>query len=782
MKNQIFRRLSRAACLGVFASAAALGLALDARAQTSDQTSDAANSREPKAAQDKRKRQSDTGEVIVVGTSLKGGDAIGPVVVVTEEELDRTGALSLREALRTIPQNFSGVNNGDVAVWASGVNSVNARGAAVNLRGLGANYSLSLLNGRRFSSTGAEGASDVSQVPLAAIDRIEILTDGGSAIYGSDAVAGVVNFVLKERFEGVELSAAVGAAEGGYEQQQYSIVGGAPWSVGDEEGSALLSYEFFDQRELWASDRPSSATQRADKADYQLIPQEQRSSVFVALRQELGLVGTLEFNGLVTNREKSSRAYNSTVDGPVFQWAPTLALVTPLPDGWESEISLSHSQEDLLDKSRNFPSSFSRYDSKTATSSADGLIRRDGDFLDLAFGGQYREESYKIKTNGRYTRPEAGRYVSALFLEARLPLFRSDRDGSAILDFSASGRWENYSDFGDTINPKVGLRFSPTQRVQIGATWGTGFRAPLLSYLFGVREAQVYSGSFFVDTQSSTGRATSPVLVLLQANSELKPEESESFNISVNWAPSFSPRSRFKANYYEIALTDAIRTRIPGVPSNWLVDPQYASYVTRSPSAELVQSLLNQATSLTNRTGQSYSASNFYAIVDGRYGNYATLETSGLDATLDYIVPVGGAEIKLSLNANYIIDIKNQLSPRGASSSTVDTYLNPTRWQVRASGGFQSDSFYSTVTLNYKNAYDAGGNRGGAPIDDHLTADFSAGIELDTGASANLSIRNVTDEKPPVTTLVTTTFYPGYDPVNADAIGRIVTIKITKAF
>jgi iron complex outermembrane receptor protein len=169
---------------------------------------------------------SDITEIVVTGTSIKGLDAVGalPVTVLKAEDISRTGATSAQDLFRYIASASS--SGSTVQAQATGFQTGSI--STISLRGLGSARTLVLINGRRSApygggSVGTAGNSvDISSIPVAAIERVEILQDGASAIYGSDAIAGVVNFILKEDFQGVDASVYGGAptrAGGGTEQQ-----------------------------------------------------------------------------------------------------------------------------------------------------------------------------------------------------------------------------------------------------------------------------------------------------------------------------------------------------------------------------------------------------------------------------------------------------------------------------------------------------------------------------------------------------------------------------------
>ena len=143
-------------------------------------------------------------EVIVTGTRIKTVDGFGrtsPVTVVDMQEIESFGYTRVEEFLNTLPQ---------VQVSNSSFDSNEATGtASLNLRGLGAERNLVLINGRRVQPGGVYSyAPDINQIPAQMIERVEVLTGGASATYGADAVAGVVNFIMR-RVDGVELSVGV---------------------------------------------------------------------------------------------------------------------------------------------------------------------------------------------------------------------------------------------------------------------------------------------------------------------------------------------------------------------------------------------------------------------------------------------------------------------------------------------------------------------------------------------------------------------------------------------
>jgi len=199
-------------------------------------------------------------EVRVTGTNLRGvREGPSPVLELGRDDLDRLGRPTLAGALNALPQAFGGVSTeGTLTTGADRLGSNSTYATGINLRGLGSDATLVLVNGRRLAGSGAKGDFvDISTIPTAAVERVEILLDGASALYGSDAVGGVVNVILKRRFEGVELRAFSGVGTRG-EPEEYNV--GLTWGETWRSGSVLGSYEYSDRSRLRAEDRPWTAS------------------------------------------------------------------------------------------------------------------------------------------------------------------------------------------------------------------------------------------------------------------------------------------------------------------------------------------------------------------------------------------------------------------------------------------------------------------------------------------------------------------------------------------
>jgi len=143
-------------------------------------------------------------EVVVTGTRIRARDfeAISPVTTVSAEAIRATGQLSVEEVLNKLPQVVPGLN-------ANSNNPANGT-STVDLRGIGPQRTLVLINGRRLTPSTQTGVVDLNNIPVRLIDRVEVVTGGASAVYGSDALAGVVNFILKDDYQGFDLGLQFG--------------------------------------------------------------------------------------------------------------------------------------------------------------------------------------------------------------------------------------------------------------------------------------------------------------------------------------------------------------------------------------------------------------------------------------------------------------------------------------------------------------------------------------------------------------------------------------------
>ncbi len=186
----------------------------------------------------------------VTGSRLQSGIGASPVFVITRADIDARGLANIEDIVRYLPQNFSTITNGgryDTLSPRFQLGSV-----TLNLRGLGEGSTLVLVNGRRIAASPAETGTfaDVSTLPFSAIERVEVMTDGASAVYGSDAVGGVVNFIMKKNYRGSESSIRYENSSSGGHRKVVEQSLGFSWDT----GNLTASVNWRDEDAVYAGD------------------------------------------------------------------------------------------------------------------------------------------------------------------------------------------------------------------------------------------------------------------------------------------------------------------------------------------------------------------------------------------------------------------------------------------------------------------------------------------------------------------------------------------------
>ena len=200
--------------------------------------------------------------ITITGSNIRRTDqeSVAPVEIITREQIERTGRPTVADVLKTIPANTGG------SFSESFSNSFAPGAAGISLRGLGQKSTLVLLNGRRVAGYGfaqniQDTFVDLNAIPTSAVERIEILKDGASAIYGSDAIAGVVNIILRRDYKGIEASGDVGYFEGANDYRASIIAGFG--DLGSQKFNVFGMLDYYKRDEILLSD-----TKFAEDRDY----------------------------------------------------------------------------------------------------------------------------------------------------------------------------------------------------------------------------------------------------------------------------------------------------------------------------------------------------------------------------------------------------------------------------------------------------------------------------------------------------------------------------------
>lgn len=422
--------------------------------------------------------------MIVTGTHIRNAAPIGsPLTVFERREIEQSGSATLAEFIRQIPQNLGSIDSSAALNFApssaglpqGGANSY--FGSGFNLRGLGAGATLVLLNGQRLSGAGDDAAFvDVSMIPVSAIDRVELMTDGASAVYGADAIAGVVNIVLRQDFEGAETSLRYSdTSRGGADQFSMTQLLGTDWP----SGNAMLVYRHEKQNPMLSTQRDFIPEQPIPQY---VVPYRSGDSVIVTARQDFGgdvmATGSIvfsdrdyvadQFGGL---DETGTTALTRRTKGGAQQRGTSLSLSRTPSDMWHMAVDLNYSsmRQDSATNIVNSPDDPQRFSGNSSIASVDA--HGDGTVFTLpagpakaALGIGHRKE--KLNGAGALYGDGLSRNVSSAYAEVAVPLVgpSNSRPGVQKLDLSVALRHDRYSDFGSSTNPKVGLAWRPAVR------------------------------------------------------------------------------------------------------------------------------------------------------------------------------------------------------------------------------------------------------------------------------------------------------------------------------
>lgn len=744
-------------------------------------------------------------EILVTGTSIKGVAPAGsPILVFDAQTIEESGYSGTEQFIQSIPQIFRGGEAGasaDVALSTGTLRGVNATaGSGVNLRGLGATATLVLINGRRIAASSSGTFTDISAIPINAIERMEILLDGASAIYGADAVAGVVNIILKQGYEGAETELSYGATtEDGREEFRINQIFGKSWT----SGNATLIVDYVDQSELSVDERDATASVLTPTA---IFPENKAlSGVFSGWQQitdKLSLRADAQYSSAERFLLRASRP-NRFIERPVDadRYNANIGLTLAPTVDWEYSVWGTISQEDIDFRVRTVQDLailretdfLQKQDASSVELRGSGKpLKLGGGALGVAFGASYTEQDYELVDVSFNNTTVADREIKSAYLEFHLPLVSSDnaKRGISRLELSLAGRYDDYSDFGDTTNPKVGLLWSPTQDLDLRASWSTSFRAPSV----GGELANSFNGVTFVDIEAreaADGSGPVPVISLFGSNA-LNPEESENFTAGFTYAPAAIDDLSIDLSYYSIEYTD--RIMVPPFPANALSDPALASFVTNfATNAELqsvVSEFLAQGAILSDFTGGIFGPdplNQALIIFDTRTANFAELDVSGYDLNIAYAFNWGAFDMSTSLNINYIEELRSKATPTADPFDIANTFSNPTNWRARGGLSWSRRDFSGALNVNYVDSYTNNRTAIEGSIASFTTTDLSMRYDFGTRAQLDgsgswsifLNVINLFDKEPPFVAS-DNPVSSNYDVANASPLGRFVTLGIRK--
>lgn len=450
----------------------------------------------------------------------------------------------------------------------------------------------------------------------------------------------------------------------------------------------------------------------------------------------------------------------------------------------------SNSNPNTLDAIRGFVNSEFTNELSAFNGIVNGALSElPGGAIRLAVGAEYRTEDYeRNQLDFRSTiAPErdppilANREVFAVFGELFLP-FVSDQNskpGIKELSLSVAARFDDYSDFGSSTNPRVGISWRPANSLTWRGTYGTSFRPP---QLFELDDSNNFRGLLsLVDPASQSGRSNT--ILLTGFNSSLTPEDATTWSFGLEYKSESVENFSLGLTYFDIEYDDRIASpdRISAVLSQ---EELYAPIVERNPDTAVVQAFFNDP-EFQDFVGVS-DASEVDAILDARLNNVAVTAVSGLDIEAGYAIETRHGDVDLQLNATHYLKFEEAITSVAPLIETVDTINNPVDWRIRASISWTTNvGLRVTGFANYVDAYvdtisdPARAVNSWTTIDAQLSYDFgdSRRTGLTDGLSIALAAINLLDEDPP---FLNNGITVGFDPENGDPRGRFVALQIKK--
>ncbi|MFN4289761.1 MAG: TonB-dependent receptor domain-containing protein [Permianibacter sp.] len=814
--------------------------------------------------------------MVVTGTHIKRIDqeTSSPVVVIDRTAIEGSGAVTLHELLQMSPYNGAGSFN------ESFTTGFTPGAAAFDLRSLGAERTLVLVNGKRqpmypFGAGGSNAFVDLNSIPLATVKRVEILKDGASALYGSDAVAGVVNIITYDSFSGTEVAVRGKTTEhGGADTGALSLLHGGE----TEQLNWLIGVDASHRDELLGADRDYAKSLRRDLGelgirddrdiysaigwqlnsatgefsplgncaaenrypgadvfgfgsgdiclnDYAsqmlLLPETDRASIDGKLGYDFGWAKLSIHYGLVGVDTRSTGFHTSipyptdgvnigqveNINGVNFltvrrltelgtptidteslsqqlamdwQWQLSdydfnLALYRheteideTLSEGWLHVNDYIRLQTDIANNVfsiRNpltaaqvddYTSEFWHQGESTVTAQE---LRMSGPLVDtvrgpiwLAAGLEHRKETFFDRSEQAIldgdvvgygtSGAEGERSLTAAYVETAIPL-------SDTAELSLSLRQDDYSDFGSSTNPKLGLRVNPTDELLFRLSWGTGFRAPSMHQLY---------------TKLNLGSAGNLPFVQ-SGNPDLEPEESESVVVGVLFEPESGSEVSFDLWSIDVdniisnlgARTIADRCLAGGTLPDFCV-------------GRIIEA--NQA--FTAWDGSQYTPT--VRTYNDSFLNLAGRKAFGADLGFAFrFNRVAGGVLKWQTELSRLINLEGETYPGAGISEQEGNSGNPL-WRAKMSLHWQGEAITHFLAMQYLGDWDylysvpldpdADGDfdenddgfadfseERSSKVDAFYQFDYQFGYALTAEQRIVFGIQNLTDEEPPVSSL-----------------------------
>jgi iron complex outermembrane recepter protein len=526
--------------------------------------------------------------------------------------------------------------------------------------------------------------------------------------------------------------------------------------------------------------------------------------------QPFTIFGSPVVNQAAVNFNLLPLGLRSTSDTDISTWGARAELLQDLNDNWQVRLLANWSASDSGFQLRNInqtrlnaagvattaATAFNPFniganspalitdliDNAIAGQARDNLIQLralvEGKLFELpggdarvAVGYEYLDDTLKrrfqasgrLNTLGALPFDTYKRNVHSFFGEVVAPVI-SDGDGGSMLTVSGSARYDKYSDFGSTFNPKVGASFEPVKGFRFRGNYGTSFTAPTPVDQLGSLSSTIQSFPFVPFNPGVTLLPGSNNTIALQGSQpNLGPQEADTWSLGVDVEPTKGFRASI--SYYNVNFTDVLGTPTPSsaifadFPDNAAIDAngftaaQINAFFTQNGAAPLSAALQTQLNAAIAGIGGGRVAS----LVDFRVGNFGIVKVQGVDFDLSINQDIGIGSLDFTVNANFPLSRKQQVSP---SSTVVDVQrLDNPELFLKTGLGFGSGGFYGLATLNHTDGYNilptpsvpvqtkVGSFQ---TVDLFFKYDVPVESGIFSGLSFTLNIDNVFDQDPPV--------------------------------
>ncbi len=861
----------------------------------------------------------DTGEsletIVVTGTLMHGVAAPtgSKLLQVTQEDIAKLGVTSAPELLNTIPQvqSFNTIQSPN-ADWGSPTTPVNLRGLGIQGSG-----TLVMLNGHRIVGEGVlQTAVDPSMIPTDIIERVDVLPDGGSATYGSDAIGGVINFVTRTSFDGVQLRAKYGNADH-YNMLTYDATAGTSW----EGGSAVVSFSHAYHDPVFGKDRdyvtmnhtahggPNSlqtycgygnialgsvnyaapdfgvGTQNTCDTtnNLSIYPRETRNAVFGYIEQKLtpslqftmdahwtsrnttvygysGLYDAVQSSGTITSANPYFHPVGTATSEPVTwsydrslgpavsphhftSYGLTPKLTWDVDGNWrivaefnygesfahvENRAVINPQAEAAALAGTTIDTALNPYDTSMTDASvlakiknweldgrgtqtlevgrlvADGsLFTLPGGEVKLAVGSEYKRDSLQVSNStgpiGQNLDPvnqTVSRWSYAGFSEVLVPIIGEANALPLVksLDVTASVRYDHYSDFGGTTNPRYGLTYKPIDDLSIRASYQTAFHAPGLAdnnntistYVQALPVSPYYkpSGNPLVDLMNLMRKT----VYVSGAGDDLKPETANMYSIGGDYQPNEIPNLKLDLTYWWTSYKNIVDIVHPGAP-DYFSNAAWSSTYIINPTLVQLQGLLAGVplTGITSLSSLYANGASPYIFIDARLHNIGAVTAAGLDFNASYAHDVPFGTLFGSVSGSYKLQRDQQLI---SGSGFVDYLSNGTTSPLGAIAmlGLMSGPYTGSMAVKYSAGYDVPSSSTlnslyhQTRVDSFTTVDLYFSADLGQLAvikdtELTLNIDNVLDADPPYSNSGS-----GIGYTNGGTIGRLISFGIRAKF